>query len=83
MTKKTLSIIAIICFAVALILFFIPINEWSLMWLWFTEEGKLARGLASAFGGGMPGEVVVRVVFFVISLIGGIGSLIWKRNAEE
>jgi hypothetical protein len=53
------------------------------MWLWFTEEGKLARGLASAFGGGMPGEVVVRVVFFVISLIGGIGSLIWKKNAEE
>lgn len=83
MTKKTLGIIAIICFAVALILFFVPINDWSLMWLWFTEEGKFARGLASAFGGGMPGEIVVRVVFFVISLIGGIGSLIWRNKVQE
>ena len=83
MTKKTLGIIAIICFAVALILFFVPINELSLFRLWCTEEGKMLRELTSAFGGGMPGEVIAKIVFFFVSLVGGVGSLIWRNKVQE
>lgn len=81
MTKKKLFIIAsIVCFSIAAIIFFIPINGYSLMDYWFSTGGKLVNALG--LGDMVPG-IGPKKAFFFIFLIGGIGSLIGKHIVED